>query len=128
MSVGIPLDTSVEAEYADGYIHSETELDDVSAYKADANVFYDILNRLPEADHGRMVRFSCFWQDRRYDVDLRKLPDNTRPIRFRHGYSTMNAMSGEAIESGFSGVDFGYQFNDDTGKNHQQVLKLGEKR
>jgi hypothetical protein len=119
----LPIDSSVEAEYADGYIHSETDLEDVSSFKLNANVFYDILNNLLEPEHGRLVRFSCFWKDQRYDIDWRDLPDNARPIRFRHGYSKMN-MAGQILESGFSGVDFGYQWNDESGANHQEVLEL----
>jgi hypothetical protein len=121
-----PLDTSVEAEYADGYIHSETEFDDVAQY-GEGNVFTDILEKRPEADHGSMVRFSVFYENHRYDVDWTALPDNARPIRFRHGFSTWDQATGEVLASGFSGVDFGYQFNDEDGQNVQEVLKLGEK-
>lgn len=120
----LPLDTSCEAEYEDGYVHSETELDDVSQFEDGRNVFYDILERRPEADHGRMVRFSVFYKDQRYDVDWTTLPDNARPIRFRHGFSTMNAGTGEVIASGFTGMGFGYQYNDETGANHKEVIEL----
>lgn len=118
----LPLDTSVEAEYADGYIHSETELDDVSAY-GDGNVFRDILNRLPEEAHGPLVRFSCFWKDQRYDINWTMLPDNARPIRFRHGYYT-RSMDGSFEERGWSGVDFGCQWNEPDGSNQQDVIEL----
>lgn len=118
----LPLDTSCEAEYEDGYIHSETELNDVSAY-GDGNVFYDILEKLPEAEHGPMVRFSVFYQDQRYDVDWTTLPDNARPIRFRDGYSTMHIATGQ-VESGWSSVSFGYQWNDEDGRNHKEIIKL----
>lgn len=119
----IPLDTSCEAEYEDGYIHSETELDDVSPFEDGRNVFYDILERRPEPEHGRMVRFSVFYLNQRYDVDWRQLPDNARPIRFRDGYATW-AVDGSLVESGWSGMRFGYQYNDDTGKNHKEIIEL----
>lgn len=119
-----PLDTSVEAEYEDGYVHSETELDDLSPFENGRNVFFDILERKPEAEHGRMVRFSVFYQNQRYDVDWTTLPDNARPIRFRHAFSTMNMGTGEVIASGFTGVDFGFQWNDEDGQNHQEILNL----
>lgn len=118
----LPQDSSVEAEYEDGYILSETEHDDVAQY-GDGNIFSDILNRRPEADHGPMVRFSCFWRDQAYHIDWTTLPENARPIRFRHGYYT-RALDGSFEERGWSGVDFGYQYNDETGKNHQEVLEL----
>lgn len=119
-----PIDTSVEAEYEDGYVHSETELDDVSQFEGGRNAFYDILERRLEPEHGRMVRFSVYYQNQRYDVDWTQLPDNARPIRFRHGYSTIDQGTGEIIASGFTGVDFGFQFNDEDGQNHQEIMKL----
>jgi hypothetical protein len=120
----IPLDTSVEAEYEDGYTHSETELDDVSPYQPGKNVFYDILERRPEAEHGRMVRFSCFYLDRRYDIEWRGMPDSARPVRFRHGFSTFDPGSGVVLASGWTGVDFGYQWNDEDGRNRQEIHQL----
>lgn len=119
-----PLDTSCEAEYEDGYVHSETERDDISAFEDGRNVFYDILERHLEAEHGRMVRFSVFYQNLRYDIDWRDMPDNARPIRFRHGFSTYDQSTGEVIASGFSGMSFGYQYNDETGKNHKEIFDL----
>lgn len=121
MSQQLPLDTSVRAEYADGFILDETERNDVSAYDGKHNTFYDILNKLPEAEHGKMVRFSVFWKNHRYDVDWGDLPDNARPIRFRHGFHHWFPDGTE--ETGWSGVDFGYQFTQN-GKNVQEVQEL----
>ena len=120
----IPLDTSCEAEYEDGYIHSETELGDVSQFEDGRNVFYDILERKLEPEHGRMVRFSVFYQNQRYDVDWTTLPENARPIRFRHGFSTRNIETGEIIASGFTGMGFGFQYNDETGRNVKEIIDL----
>lgn len=122
MSKKLPLDSSVEAEYEDGFVLSETEQDDVALY-GEGNTLTDILNKRIEAEHGPMIRFSCFWENRRYDIDWTLLPDNARPIRFRHGYSAMHVETG-IIESGYSGVDFGYQYNDQEGHNQQEILKL----
>lgn len=119
-----PLDTSVEAEYEDGYVHSETELDDISPFVEGKNIFYDILEKRPEAEHGRMVRFSLFYLNQRYDVDWTQLPESARPIRFRHGFHTVNLGTGETVDRGWSGVDFGYQWNDEDGSNHQEVINL----
>lgn len=118
-----PLDTSCEAEYADGYVHSETELDDVSPYENGRNIFYDILERRPEVDHGPMIRFSVFYQNQRYDIDWRGMPKNARPIRFRDGYNTLYVETG-AMESGWTGMRFGFQWNDETGKNHKEIIEL----
>lgn len=118
----LPLDSSVQAEYEDGFVLDETELDDTNPY-GEGNTFTAILNKLPEADHGPMIRFSCFWKDQRYDVDWTILPESARPIRFRHGFHTI-AIDGSYSESGFSGVDFGFQYNDEEGKNQQEVLEL----
>jgi hypothetical protein len=119
----LPLDTSCQAEYLDGFIYDETELDDVSQWTEGKNVFYDILNHIPEQTHGPLVRFSAFWKDARYDVDWTVLPDNARPIRFRHGYAR-RSVDGSIVESGWFGIDFGYQYNDEDGHNQQEVLEL----
>lgn len=120
----LPHDGSVEAEYADGYIHSETERGDVSAYEPETrNVFHDILHGLPEADHGKMVRFTVFYKDMRYDIDWTQLPDNARPIRFKHFQQKFRGSQpfGPRL---LLGVDFGYQYNDESGKNVQHVNEL----
>jgi hypothetical protein len=119
----IPEDTSCEAEYADGYIHNETLHNDVSPYNPEQNILRDILEKRPEAEHGKLVRFSVFYKDRRYDVDWRGLPDNARPIRFRNGNRSINMGTGEQ-DFWWSGIRFGYQWNDETGKNHKEVREL----
>lgn len=140
----VPLDSSVQAEYEDGYIHDETEHGDISPYgpfeemvqdyddngvglgtfstqRIDKNILNDILEKRPEAEHGKMVRFSVFYRNSRYDIDWRQMPDNARPIRFRHGFLTVDEFGNEV--SGWSGVDFGYQYTDADGKNIQEVIK-----
>lgn len=111
----LPLDTSVQAEYEDGFILDETELQDVSPYNGGQNVLRAILDKTPEAEHGKMVRFSGFYKNKRYDIDWTKVPESGRPIRFRHGFLTIG-QSG-VVEKGWSGMDFGYQYNDDSGRN-----------
>jgi hypothetical protein len=119
----IPQDTSVESEYQDGYIHNEAELNDVSPYESGRNVLYDILEKRPEAEHGKMVRFSVFWKDHRYDINWCDLPDNARPIRFRDGNFSKDMSTGEE-RFWWSAVRFGYQFNDSTGKNIKELKEL----
>jgi len=118
----LPLDTTVEAEYEDGYILSETEHNDESQY-GDGNILRDIIEKRPEADHGKMVRFSCFYKDGQYDIDWTTLPDNARPIRFRDGKLERNLTTGQE-EFEWTGCRYGYQYNDETGKNIQEVIEL----
>ena len=118
----LPLDTSIRAEYEDGFILDETELNDVNPYGGSGNTFTAVINQLPVPEHGRLVMFSTFWHNSRYDIDWTKLPDNARPIRFRHG--SMKSYPDGQIISGFSGIDFGYQYTGDDGNNHQEVIKL----
>lgn len=118
----LPLDTSCQAQYSDGYVHDETEHDDISPYDNTKNIFNDILEKRPEAEHGDMVRFSVFYKDARYDVDWTTLPSNARPIRFRDGYLNMDS-SGARIGSGWSGARFGYQYNEQ-GKNIKEIKEL----
>lgn len=135
----LPLDTSVQAEYEDGYIHDETTFNDTSPYIAPweerqnengtyewvftgKNILNDILEKRPEAVHGKMVRFSVFYKDKQYDIDWTKLPDNARPIRFRHGASYLGVDGVQ--ESEWTGMQIGYQYNDENGKNIQQVEEI----
>ena len=127
-----PIDTSVEAEYSDGYILSETEQNDISAYvdcplvdgvPTGPNTLNDILEKRPEALHGPMVRFSVFYHDARHDVMWEGLPTNARPIRFRDGYNYLDG-SGNEVFGGWTGCRFGYQYNDESGKNIKEVKEL----
>jgi hypothetical protein len=121
----LPLDTSVQAEYADGFILDETEHNDVSPYPGDppVNILRAILNKDPEPEHGKMVRFSVFWQNRRYDLDWQQFPDNARPIRFRDGNHSRDLDTGEE-KFWWSGCRFGFQYTDEQGKNVQEVQGL----
>lgn len=130
----LPTDSTIQAEYSDGFILDENKTNDESQYqyliKKDAdgnntegnNTFADILFKRPEAEHGQLVRFSVFWKNNRYDIDWKQLPDNARPIRFRHGFYAENADG--TSERGFSGVDFGFQYTDENGQNQQHVEEL----
>ncbi len=122
MGNSIPLDTSVESEYSDGYIHSESTHNDISPYDETKNILNDIIEKRPEADHGKMVRFSLFYKNKRYDIDFTNLPDNARPIRFRHAEATMN-VDGTGQTFNWLGVDFGYQMTVN-GKSIKEIRKL----
>jgi len=95
----------LEAEYESGYVHRETP-EDLSPYAPTRNYFYDILHRVPVAFHGKMVRYSLVGPDQRYDMqNVRNMgtgEDNTTMLRQR----------------------FGYQFNDENGKNHKEVKEI----
>jgi hypothetical protein len=122
--MAIPQDGNIEAEYSDGYILSEAEHDDVSPYDAGKNIFNAILNKLPEAEHGQMVRFSVFHTDRRYDIDWVDLPENARPIRYKCMERDHNLNGDFLGETRMVKVGFGYQYNDAEGKNHEIVQEL----
>ena len=118
-----PYDGSVEAEYSDGYIHNETELGDVSPFDPTRNILNDIIEKRPEAEHGKLVRFSLFHKDHRYDVDWTTLPDNSRPIRFKH--MERDSIGGEWVEEPrLLRVDFGYQLTNDAGENVQEIIEV----
>lgn len=119
--MAIPFDGTIEAEYSDGYIHSETKLGDVSPYDGIHNVFNDILEKRPEGEHGKMVRFSVFHKNERHDIDFQGLPDNARPIRLKH----MQMISGsDNVTVELLKHDFGYQYNDPSGKNIKEIKEL----
>lgn len=128
----LPIDTSVEAEYSDGFILSETEQNDQSAYvpcpevdgvPTGPNTLNDILEKRPEAEHGKMVRFSVYYKDARYDINWTTLPENARPIRFRDGYNYLDG-SGNEVFGGWTAIRFGYQYNDQNGNNHKEIQEI----
>lgn len=118
----IPIDGSVEAEYQDGFILNETEHNDTSPYTGTDNIFNDILEKRAEAEHGPLVRFSCYYKDHRYDVDFTDLPANARPVRWKR--MEADTLGGDITEVRLTRVGFGYQYNDNDGKNHQEVVEL----
>jgi hypothetical protein len=114
-------DIYVEAEYDDGYVHREDDVD-ASPYVEGRNIFDDILHRRPEDQHGKTVRFSLVVPDGRHDVFFDALPDNARPIRWKHMQTriTVEGESGPIM----TGIDFGYQYTDDNGENVQHVIAI----
>lgn len=117
-----PLDGSIEAEYYDGFVFSEAKHDDVSPYDPTVNILRSILEKHPEAEHGRMVRFSMFYKDKWHDIDWTALPVNARPIRYKN--LEQDSIGGQIIETRLMTVDFGYQYTDENGKNQQVVTEL----
>lgn len=118
----IPLDSSVQAQYEDGFILDETELNDISPYNKNENVFRAILNKDPEKEHGKMIRFSVFWKTNRRDIQWLQIPDNARPIRYRNMYSTISQDGTQT--SGITSVVFGFQYNDENGNNVQETREF----
>lgn len=118
----LPYDGSCEATYADGYILSETEHEDVSPFTGQHNILNDILEKRPEAEHGDLVRFSVYYKDARYDVDWNGLPDNARPVRWKR--MEADSIGGTIVEVRIMKVGFGYQYNDSNGNNIQEVKEL----
>ena len=121
-SLPLPLNTSIRATYQDGFVLDETSLTDVNPY-GEGNTFRAVLDKSAEQEHGRLVKFSVFWNDTENSVDWTTLPDNARPIRFRNGFLKRDIGTGETV-SGWSGAQFGYQYNNEDGKNIQEVQEL----
>ena len=128
----LPLDGSIEAEFSDGFILNETELNDVSPHDSKHNILRDILEKWSEPEHGRLVRFSVFWKNARYDVDWTTLPDNARPIRYKKNENSFNEemqIDGTWVQVSepiykLVSIGFGYQYTDENGQNVQEVKEL----
>lgn len=118
----MPLDVYLEAQYADGFILREDEQDH-SPYNTGRNIFHAILNRKPELAHGAMVRYSLVTPAQTHSVDWANLPDNARPIRFKH--IERCSMGGQWVEEPRTvRIDFGYQYTDAEGANVQEVIQI----
>lgn len=115
----------LEAEYKDGFIHRETE-EDKSLYEEGKNVFYDILHHLPEPEHGPLVRFEIIPEQPGEGamIDWTELPDNARPIYYREMQLKFNVDGSMVDEPTVLRHVFGYQYNDEEGKNHKIIKEL----
>jgi hypothetical protein len=119
----MPLSVYLEAEFVDGFVLREDE-EDVSAFVDGKNVFYDILNRLHEPEHGPMLRLALVCPDNTYSIDWALLPENARPVRFKHMERDMNE-NGEWIgPARVVQVDFGFQYTSDGGRNVQEIKEI----
>lgn len=111
----------IEAEYESGYVHRESD-EDHSPYVRGKNIFSDILEKRPESVHGKMIRFSLVCDDETINVNWTILPENARPIRFKHMEGDL--LDGGFVESRMLGIDFGYQYTDENGDNRQDVREV----
>lgn len=111
--------TYLEAHYADGFIHSEKEMNDTSPYARGKNTFYDIYHGLPEDEHGKLTKLVLHHNCEVHTIDWTKLPEGARPIRFKHMERGFG-VGGWTEEARIVRVDFGYQWTDKDG-NHQVV-------
>lgn len=102
----------IEAQFADGFILNEDDQNDVSLFDDGRNTFYDILNRRCEDKHGPMVRFSIWVLGARIDIDWLAIPENAKPIRFKHLEIDQNIASGEVSEKRIVGITFGFEYFD----------------
>lgn len=116
------MNSHLEAEYEDGYVHSELELEDASPFSPGKNVFHDILEGHPTQEHGGLVRLTLFINGvARYDIDWTNTPVGARPIRYKE--MERDFTYGQKPEPPrIMRIGFGYQWIDAEGQN-QQVLK-----
>lgn len=121
----MPYGVLVEAEYEDGFVLTEDEADQ-SPYDEDRNIFHAILTGGPVPEHGQMVRWSAITEKKTYTIDWKDLWqfDNPRPISYRH-MRRVYAEDGSS-DSGplCDGHFFGYQYNDDYGRNVQDIQEV----
>lgn len=115
----------IEAEYKDGYVLSELDQNDKSLFVDGRNIFYDILNKLPEADHGPMVRLSLHVNKLLHNIDWTAVPENAKPIRFKTFAIERNFVTGETSDPMLQKIVFGYEYFDESlGKNVQKVQEI----
>lgn len=125
----------LEATYEDGFVYTQNE-DDKSLYEDGRNCFYDVVNKLLEPEHGKLVNWAVISnRGLRYDLNMKNLPDNARVILYREMERDL-AMSLTGEVEGWKGNArvskwvFGAQWNDVSGKNHKilEELELQETR
>jgi hypothetical protein len=114
----------LETEYEDGFINTMTQADR-SDFDPSRNFFYDVLNRLHEEKHGKLVRYSCIGSEKRADIDWSTLPKDAKPIWFINRSKSISQTGDSVIEhehiDNFYG--FGYECSNN-GKHDKEVLEL----
>lgn len=114
----------VEAQYADGFVLNEAEQKDISIYDPLKNTMHDIGNKLPEKEHGPMVRFSIFvngW----LHLDWTKLPPNAKPIRYKQLEIDHNFGTGKTSVQRVVKIHFGFEYYDPKlGKKVQEIREI----
>lgn len=120
----------LEAEYEDGFVLNEHDLNDISPYDDDRNVFHAIINERAVPEHGRMVRWSCDateFAGLRYDIDwtINWHLTNPRPIYFRDMERVADQATGDWIAPAHATRHvFGFQYNDAEGRNAEVVEEI----
>jgi hypothetical protein len=113
----------IEAEYSDGFVLQEDEAD-LSPYDAGRNIYHAILNRRPEIEHGKMVRFSLVLQDGILNVDFTTVPDNARTHLERHMEREHDGESHWLGAVICKGIDFGYVYDDEDGVERGEIYEV----
>lgn len=133
---------TLRAEYEDGFILDEAKQHDQSAFipmelidgiPSGPNTWNDIKERRPEAEHGRMVRFSALNDGTRpgpdglcqdYHIDWRGFPDNAKPIKAiklnRRGVMGYGWVEEPNVERWL----FGYEYHNADGSKVKEILEI----
>jgi len=115
----------LEAQYKDGYILSEKEQNDVSLFVEGKNTFYDILNKLPEVEHGLLVKLKLQLPNDKLEIDWTTVPDNSKPIRYKSYEQDTNVETGQVSPIRLMKIGFGYEYFDKKlNKNVQKVQEI----
>lgn len=112
----------LEAEYESGYVHREDE-QDASPFVHGKNILYDIINKLPEDAHGRLVRFGLVGPEKTYNIDFRAMPADAKPIYYRNVKKTWNSETGEILNVDVKHF-FGYEFHDSDNKKQKEIMEI----
>jgi len=103
----------LEAEYRDGYIHNEAKLNYQSLYKPlTESFFFDIYLKRPEKTHGRMKRWSMFYNGKRLDIDWSKVPSEAIPIRTKRYEVEVINKDEKLSRPRLIEIGFGYEYID----------------
>ena len=118
------MDTYLVATYEDGYTHDQRELNDTSLWEPKhRNTFYDIINGLPEPEHGPLQYLVLHTPKGVFTLDWQQLPPGAKPIFFKRMERDFN-VEGWTSEPRVVAIDFGYEYVGEDGKNHKHVENI----
>lgn len=117
----MPYGYKIQAEYSDGYNHTEDEQDH-SPWVSGKNILSDIIEGRPEKGHGKMVRFSLVGINDTHNIDWSEVPKDARPIYYREMQLIRNVSTGNNEVTCLKHY-FGYQWTENN-KNHKEIKEI----
>lgn len=108
------LNGSLKAYFNDGYIIDEEKQSDKAILVEEKNSLGEILFLIDNPRvHGKLTKLICRIGNDNIEINWKVLPPNSRPIRIRNRYSSIE----DKITNSLGSIEYGYEYVNNVGKN-----------